>query len=359
MDDRAITYNPAEAQEGLILAAFDALKEKVDVEGLMAKLEAVPSAGYRPDATIDLVHENGSARYAVECKLLIDRKAHIDHVRRQLQTTGHPGLLIAPYITRELAEYCRVTGLQFIDTNGNAYLQAPGLFVLVTGEKKERNQLLLPAAKGLTNAAALRMGFVLLAKPDAVHLPYKELANHAGVSLGTAYNVLNDLERRGYLINKGNSERRRLLEPERLIDEWAVNYPTTLRAKLKSRRFSATEPSWWQKAELEGFDAVWGSEVAAARLTGHLKPATQTLYVCPDDMEGMIRKLSKQYRIRPDNNGDIEILEKFWRWKPTTARDTAPPLLVYSELLALLDPRTQETAGMIKERFIDTSFNQG
>jgi len=33
-------------------------------------------------------------------------------------------------------------------------------------------------------------------------------------------------------------------------------------------------------------------------------------------------------------------------------------LLIYSELLAILDPRTQETARMIKEKFIDTAFDQ-
>lgn len=358
MNDREFSYNPPEAQESLIRAALAALKEKIGINGHMVELQAVPYAEYQPDALIDLAYESGSAQYIVECKSRIDRKAHIDQVRRQFETTDRRGVLIAPYITRELADHCRASGLQFIDTNGNAYLQAPGLLVFITGEKNERSQLHVSAAKGLTNAAALRVVFVLLARPDSVHLPYKELASHAGVSLGTAYNVLNDLERRGYLINKGDAERRRLLEPKRLMDEWAINYSTTLRAKLNSRRFSVPESSWWKTTDLRGIDAAWGSEVAAAKLTGHLKPATQTLYVRPDDMENVTRTLSKQHRIRPDHDGDIEILEKFWHWEQATAPDIAPPLLVYSDLLGLLDPRAQETAHMIKERYIDTSFDQ-
>lgn len=358
MNDRAFTDNLPEAEESLLLAALDALKEKIGISGNMVKLEPIPCAKYQAAAAIDLAYENGSAHYVVEIKFRIDRKAHIDQIRRQLDTTDRPGLLIAPYITKELADHCRATGLQFIDTNGNAYLQAPGLLVFITGEKNERSQPPLSAAKGLTNAAALRVVFVLLASPESIHLPYKELANQAGVSLGTAYNVLHDLERRGYLINKGDAERRRLLEPERLMDEWAINYPTTLRAKLNSRRFSAPESSWWQTVNLKGIDAAWSSEVAAEKLTGHLKPATQTLYVRPDDMGSVISMLSKQHRIRPDQNGDIEILEKFWHWEQATAPDIAPPLLVYSDLLGLLDPRAQETAHMIKERFVDTSFDQ-
>jgi len=324
----------------------------------MVELPAPQSSRYQADATIDLAYTDGSARYAVECKFQVDRKAHIDQIRCQLETTGLEGLLIAPYITRELAEHCRATGLQFVDTNGNAYLQAPGLFVLVTGEKNQRTHLPLPAPKGLTNAAALRMVFTLLADPDAVRLPYQELASHAGVSLGTAYNVLTDLAQRGYLIDKANSRRRRLLEPERLADEWAINYPTTLRTKLNSRRFSAPDPSWWKTVSLAEFDVAWGAEVAAERLTGYLKPVTQTLYVRPDQMEAVVKALSKQHRIRPDHEGNIEILEKFWQCPPAAAPDVAPPLLVYSELIALLDPRTQETAQMIKEKFIDSSFDQ-
>jgi len=37
-----------------------------------------------------------------------------------------PPLLVAPYITREIAERCRQLGLPFLDTAGNAYLEAPG-----------------------------------------------------------------------------------------------------------------------------------------------------------------------------------------------------------------------------------------
>lgn len=357
MNDRALS-SPSDAEKNLILSAFDALRDKVDIEASMVELAATQSTSYQADAAIDLAYKGGSARYAVECKFLVDRKAHIDQIRRQLETTGLEGLLIAPYITKEVAEHCRATGLQFIDTNGNAYLQAPGLFVLITGEKNERNHLPLPAPKGLTNAAALRMVFTLLADPGSVRLPYKELATHAGVSLGTAYNVLTDLAQRGYLIDKVNSKRRKLLEPERLADEWAINYPTTLRTKLNSRRFSAPDPSWWQTVSLNEFDVAWGSEVAAERLTGYLKPVTQTLYVRPDQMEAVTKVLSKQHRIRPDHKGDIEILEKFWHWNPAAAPDIAPPLLVYSELLALLDPRAQETARMIKEKFIDASYDQ-
>lgn len=355
MNKLSASYEAASATTNLILEALATLKQKVSLESRLLELEPASSTPYRADASIDLIYEGGSTFYLVECKSTIDRKTQIDQVRRQLESTGSPGLLITPHLTKELADHCRATGLQFVDTSGNAYLHARGLFVLITGEKGERRHQSQSQPKGLTSAAALRVVFAVLARPELVTAPLKDIASHAGVSLGSAYNALDDLEARGFLVNKKNAERRKLLERDRLVDEWAINYPTTLRAKLNRRRFSSPDSAWWQHKDLDGVDCVWGSEVAAMKMTSYLKPSTQTLYVPSSAMDRVISTLAKRYRIRPDDNGDIEILEKFWHWQ--TNDSTAPPLLVYSELLALLDPRAQETAHMIRERYIDTALD--
>lgn len=347
------------SEKRLVLDALAALQEKAAIEGELVELEPSSSGEYKADALIDLVCGDEKSRYLVECKSFVDRKAQIDQVRRQLESTGSRSLLIAPYITKELAEHCRATGLQFIDTRGNAYLRSPGLFVLITGEKGERGKQSTRPPKGLTSAAALCVVFALLSKPELVNAPLKDIASNAGVSLGTAYNALDDLERRGYLINRGSSVRRILLERRRLMDEWAINYPATLRTKLHGRRFSAPDPHWWKNIDLYEFESAWGSEVAAKKMARYLKPATQTLYVKSTEMESVIRVLARQHRIRPDPDGEIEILEKFWHWQPENMSDIAPPLLVYSELRAIFDPRAQETAEMIKERFIDPTFDKG
>lgn len=345
------------SEQALLEDALEALRAKTAVEGELIELEPHSPGRYRPDALISLAYHDGTTRYFVECKSLIDRKAQLDQVRRQLDSFDSPGLLIASYITKELAEHCQAIGLQFVDTCGNAYLRAPGLFILIMGEKSEGGQRASRAPKGLTNAAGLRVAFALLCQPVLVKSPLKDIASNAGVSLGTAFNVLEDLERRGYLINKGQAERRKLLERRRLMEEWVINYPSTLRLKLNGRRFTASDPSWWERTNLDGVDFAWGSEVAAKKLTGYLKPSTQTLYVQSTDMSRAIKDLAIKHRIKPDPDGNIEILEKFWHWKSDGIGDFAPPLLVYSELLAILDPRAQETANIIKERFVDAAFN--
>src|SRR5690606_39193394 len=113
MNNLAFSYNHSDAEANLILEALDALKKKVSIDGRLVELKAAPSAKYQADAAIELAYENGSFHYAVACKFAVDRKAHIDKIRRQLEAVGGPGLLVVPHLTKELAEHCRVTGLQF------------------------------------------------------------------------------------------------------------------------------------------------------------------------------------------------------------------------------------------------------
>ena len=347
------------AEAALISHALRILQERTAIAGTLVTLEPVMPGQQEADGAVKLQHPNGTHRYFVECKSSIDRKEQLNKVQKQLERLGDEGFLITPYLSRELVEHCREIDLQFVDLSGNAYLRAPGLFILITGEKRS---LALPTdgePKGLTNSAALRTVFALLSHPVLLNSPLKHIASTAGVSLGTAYNVLDDLQRRGYLIKSSAAGRRKLLEPERLIAEWAINFPTTLRTKLHLRRFSTPDPDWWQSVQLEAFRYAWSSEVAACKMTGYLKPSTQTLYVDQGDMDNVIKVLVKQHRIKPDPNGNIEILDKFWQTKCDTEVCLAPPLLVYAELLALMDPRSDEVATMIKEKCIDPTFDQG
>lgn len=341
----------------LISHALQTLQEKTAITGTVTRFEPAPTGQPENDVQIELQHPNGTHRYSVKYKSSIDRKAQLNHVWKNVEKLAAEALLFTPYLSRELAEYCREIGLQFIDLSGNAYLHPPGLFIFITGEKRNLAHAHTVGPKGLTNSAALRVVFTLLSHPALLDSPFKDIASIAGVSLGSAYNVLDDLQRRGYLINSSGPGRRKLLEPVRLIDEWAINFPTTLRTKLHLRRFSAPDPDWWRSMELGTFHCAWSSEVAAYNMTGYLKPATQTLYVDQGDMDSVIKVLVKKYRLKPDPDGNIEILEQFWQAERNKV-SIAPPLLVYAELLALMDPRTDEAANIIKEQYIDSTFDQ-
>jgi hypothetical protein len=161
--------------------------------------------------------------------------------------------------------------------------------------------------------------------------------------------VLEGLVERGHLTPEGTPERR-LLAPQRLAEEWVLLYPVRLRPKLVVGRFTAPDPGWWQAARIDPRRAVWGGEVAADRLTGRLKPGRQTLYVWGPPDEILLTN-----RLRPDERGDVEILEAFWRPAEkggTDTADVAPPLLVYADLMATGDPRNVEVARLVRERHL-------
>ncbi len=347
-----------EEGQKLLSAALDALREVTDIEASVVQLSDTSASRHRTDAAVDLAFDHRSYRYLVECKTYIDRKAQLDQISLRLGQFDGLVMLATAYLSQELAAHCRHVGLQFIDTQGNAYLRAPGLLVFTGAEKNAKRRVPAKPPKGLTSQAALRVVFALLSKPELVNATFKDVATLSKVSLGTAYNVMGDLEQRGYLL-ASSQHGRSLLEAERLIEEWVANYPTTLRSKLHGRRFSAPDSYWWREINLVDFHAVWGSEVGAAAMVKHLKPATQTLYVDPERMAKTITMLAKQFRWQPDPSGPIEILEKFWDPALESAPELAPPLLVYSDLLALLDPRTRDTANLIREKVLASANHPG
>ena len=189
-----------------------------------------------------------------------------------------------------MVESCRAIGLQSIDTAGNAYLDAPGLYIVVKGQKSSVIQVGSDRARMGGSASALRMVFALLVYPELMRASYREIATSAGIALGTVGQVFQDLAQRGLVTGPDKALGRRLLEPDRLLDEWVATYPMRLRPRLHARRFRAPDPMWWQDVDPIELDAWWGGEVAADRLTGMLKPSTQTIYYggpfCQDTGEG-------------------------------------------------------------------------
>ena len=349
--------------DSLFKEALHALEEKTGLAGRLVATQQRVTPDYEADAIVEFTIDDHPRRYIVESKSNADRKSLISHVKTQLANLPEPGILIAPYISREIAEYCRETNLQFIDTHGNAYLNAPGMYVYVKGEKDSTGRTATRSGRGTTNATALRIAFVLLCQPTMAQASYREIMESAGVSLGAISSTFDDLKRRGLLLDGERTRQRKLIEPKRLFDEWVTNYSFVLHPKLHPRLFSAPDPNWWQSVHPDTLGAVWGGEVAAERLTRYLKPAAQTLYVAPAAMNSCLKQLISTHRLKPDPYGKIEILEKFWDFpadpkNPAKNSDIAPAILVYADLMMTLDPRNSEAARILWETQIEPAFAQ-
>lgn len=339
--------------------ALDALKRTTGLEGRVVARETEVRKDQRADALIEIKADGQLHRYLVEAKTRVDRVATLGHLKARLDLLGERHLLFAPYITTTIAKQCRDLDIAFLDTAGNTYLQAPGLYVFVTGEKPEGLTATIMGTGGGGTATALRVVFALLCKPELLNAPYRDIVDAAGVALGAIGWVFFDLEGRGLIAGKQRKRNRRLLEPIRLFDEWVTNYPIKLRPKLNPQRFRAPNPDWWKNAVLTDLGAYWGGEIAAAHLTDYLKPETCTIYLDPQKGRDALTKLVATHRLRADPEGHVEILDKFWNLPADTRQpEIVPPILVYADLVASLNPRNLEVANLIRERHIDNALRQ-
>jgi hypothetical protein len=124
-----------------------------------------------------------------------ERLAHLAH--------GSYHLLVAPYITRALAERCRELQLPFIDTAGNAYLNVPGLTIFVTREPRPATLKVDPPHHRAYTEVGMKVIFALLCDHELADATYREIARAAQVGLGTVGPVIKDLENRGHLVQRG------------------------------------------------------------------------------------------------------------------------------------------------------------
>ena len=350
-------------EQNILDRALKALERTTGIHGQVIELALRDEQGRRADAMV-VIEANGQRYpYVAEIKR-VDRFAILKDVRNQHAHYGqaHQPLLVAPRITTETAEKCRELDLQFIDAAGNAYLRGPGLYILVKGQRViEGENLLLIGHEGKRAGTAthLRVIFALLCKPELLNAPYRDIVQVAGVALGTIGCVFNDLTDRGLTTGGKRKGDRAMLERKKLIDEWTTTYPIKLRPKLHPRRFKAPKPGWWKQVDITQYAAQWGAEVAAEKLTGYLRPNTVTIYLHKEDGLRKLTRLVAENRLRPDTEGDIEILDAFWDIDdepPMT--QTVPPLLAYADLIATLDPRNLEAAKLIYEQYLTPTDTQ-
>jgi hypothetical protein len=145
-----------------------------------------------------------------------------------------------------------------------------------------------------------------------------------------------------------------VVQQEKLIQEWVINYPIKLRPKLNRKRFKANRLDWWKNLDVARYNAEWGGEVTADKLINFLKPNFYTLYLHGKDVKMNLKKLIVENRLVPDPNGDVETLEAFWDFGDEQLwPETVPILLVYADLMASYDPRNLETAKLIYDKLIN------
>lgn len=325
--------------------------------GLELELVALePRAGTQhADAAVELRVGNERTRYLVEVKKGL-RPAMLGAVLLQLQERerlGQPVMLVTDYVTPQLAETLKERRVAFLDTAGNAYINAPPVLVWVKGERPVQTAQADAAGGRAVQGKGLKVVFTLLCEPGWVDRPYREIAQLAGVAHGTVGWVMADLDTMGFLIQLQGQ--RRLRNRRRLLDMWVEAYARALRPKLLLGRYRAPHRNWWEEATIEEYGLQLGAEPAAAKLDGYLKPGVATFYG-----KGIPGRFIADHQLRTDPEGDVELRERFWEFEYEWPwPQLVPPVLIYADLLALGDARCVEAAKRIYEKHLARLFEQG
>lgn len=348
MNELVQSAHGAEAEQQIISAALSALNDSSGVDGrLLIQVTERP--------TIALHAFGKTLQYTCDVKRNIDRFAALGDLRARSMQAAESLLVCGP-LSSALAMRCRELEIQFIDTAGNAYLNdGQGLLIYIEGRKAARAS---SARRDATiTPVVLRLMFGALAQPSLLNAPYREIAYAVGISTGAIAKAFDTMEAAGF-IGRTASGTRMIRTPERMLSEWATGYLQRLRPQLEKFRFSAPQPLDTVAAWAPEYrTSAWGGEVAASIVTGHLKPASFTMYLDAAEPK-LVGELVKQFRLRADPDGPIEIVKAFWNMdRFADAFPTVPLHLIYADLLEANDPRNLAVAQLIAAKVVDHVHN--
>lgn len=319
-------------QDAIAEKAIEKLQEKTGIAA-----EWKPGAG-DIDGQIAFTYNHGKYQLPVEVKKEI-RAQHL--IPLTMLKAAHGQLMvIAEHIYPKLKEELRTEGIAYLETNGNLYFKQDDLYLwLEEGRKEKRDNMIVGRAFAKTG---LKLLFHILIDPDLLKCTYRHIAERTGVPFGNINFILTDLKEQGFLLplDKGTYT---LTRKKELLHKWMQGYKDKLQPALKIGTFQfadARDYFNWEEIRLRPEEAWWGGQPAGAILTGYIKPEAFTLYTNQRRAD-----LIKAYQLVPTRQGEIQVFQKFWHLDDPGI--TAPPLLVYADLMNTGDRRCIETAEKI------------
>lgn len=296
-------------------------------------------------------------KYLIECKRNL-RPATLGVTLHQMDRLGQPAILITDYVLPDLADELKERGIPFLDAAGNAYIKQANLLIWIKGQKPTVKATVVNPGRAF-QPTGLQLIFTLLCNPQAINLPYRQLAKMAGVAHGTVGWVIPDLQQLGFVRDlQGKRGTRRLFEHERLLNQWADAYARVLRPRTLIGRYYVAGFEGWKNWPLAEYGALWGGEPAAAMLTEYLRPGELTVYA--EKMPSLLAARQKFMKeAGPHHMAAVEVRKRFWNFPGDPDHiNMVPPLLVYADLLATGDARCIETAKMIYDVYVARLFTE-
>ena len=332
------------SQEILIIhKAVDSLQATAQIKGNW-KQKGLPSL----DGMLSLIFANEVSTYNVEIKGELRNQAlpqiylHNEEFK--------PFMLVASRISPAIKKQLQAHNVAYLESNGNFYLKEGNKMFWIDAHKP------LKIEDDNRNRAFTKTGlkvlFEFLQNPTLINQSYRQIAEQTGTSIGNITNILKGLKQEDFILSI-NKNTLKLNNTESLMTKWADEFTKNLKPTLRIGTFRFLKDDdllAWKDLKLDTTKTVWGGEPAGDLLTNYLHPAEFTLYTDESRNE-----LIKNYKLIPDEKGNVKIYQKFWKWDNST-QNTAPSLVVYADLMAISDRRCIETAQKIYDEYLQTQL---
>ena len=314
------------------------------------------------DALLAVRTEMGQVHFGVQVKTML-RRPIPEHLSIAGPRIDRPVLIMTRYANPSIAESLKQRWINFIDTEGNAFIYVPR-FIYVDIQSRKPSQEHTRRPKALFRPKSLQLLFVLLTQEGALHETVRVLQAMAGVSFGRTASAMRELVERGY-IRKGVGRGFEFVGKKALLEQWVANYGERLRPKLVLGDYKMP-PSIEDDAPriihetlaVRPDSYAIGGSLAAYLLTKYYRGYTTEIFVRPGNADQLREKL----RLIPAKDCNVTLFNLFSPeviyGAATTPYAVAHPLLVYAELLHHGGDREKETARVIYDTFLKAQYDE-
>jgi len=297
------------------------------------------------DGELDITINNQKMLMVVEVKK--DVKNHqlfnIIEYNRRFQNF----LLVAEKLYPKVKKVLRENRINYLEGNGNVFIKKDNIFLYIDANKTIKTQ------KEKRNRAFTKTGlkvvFHFLLDPQLINQTQRDIADITNVALGNIPLIINGLLENNFIL-KLNKNEYVINNYEELLNKWIAEFDQTLRPTIYKQRFRFQNRNQdWRELQLNTEKTVWGGEPAGDIITNYLRPEKFILYT-----KETIRDLMINYKLLPDEEGDIWVYDMFWT--TNFKSNTAPKELVYADLMINDDKRSNETAKLIFNEYIQPNI---
>lgn len=330
-------------KQEIIYLALDTLQQHAQIQG---KWEAFDNRDLDGQIILDI--DNQPVRYYVEIKNEL-RNHHIQQITAFNQQYN-PLMVVATRLFPKIKEELRHNNIAYLEANGNIFLKHKDTTLWIdTNKPVEKDEK--TGSRAFTKTG-LKVVFLFLLDETWINTPYRQIAEHTGTGIGNITNIIKGLKQDGFLLPLAKNEYK-LNNKKELLNKWMVAYDNKLKPTIKigTFRFLKEEDfTNWKNLPIRNGETRWGGEPAGDLFTNYLRPAELTLYTTETRND-----LIKNYRLIPDDKGNVQAYQKFWRYDEVN-NNVVPPILVYTDLMNKGDRRCTETAQKIYDEFLQNKL---